>query len=93
MTPSTVTADLGDSRTLTCSAEPGNHDNTEFQWYFDNGSTREDEGIGSNLNLDFTSLCMAGSYICVPSNDIGKAAEGSATVNIKGQKFYTNPFI
>ena len=45
------------------------------------------------MNLDFTSLCMARSYICGPSNDIGKGAEGSATVNLKGQEQYTNPFI
>ena len=85
MTPSTVTADLGDSRTLTCSAEHGNPDNTVFQWLFGNGSTREDVGAGSNLNLDFTSLCMSGTYICLPSNDIGKGAEGSATAYLKVQ--------
>ena len=85
MTPSTVTADFGDSRTLTCSAEPGNPDNTVFRWFFDNGGNREDKGTGSNLNLDFTSLCMAGSYICVPSNDIGEGTEDSDVVNLRGQ--------
>ena len=38
--------------------------------------------LGENLNLDFANLGMAGSYVCVPSNE---GTEGSAGVNLRGQ--------
>ena len=81
-----ITVTLGDTRTLQCSSEPGNPDNTQFRWYHDTLGYLGDVGKDGYLEWLFDELCMAGVFTCTPYNSLGDGGNGTITVAITGTR-------
>ena len=81
-----ITVTLGETRTLQCSSEPGNPDNTQFRWYHDTLGYLGDVGKDGYLEWLFDELCMAGVFTCTPYNSLGDGGTGTIAVIITGMR-------
>ena len=81
LTP-TVTATVGDTRTLQCQAIA--NPQAEFLWSHDTAGELTGQGEDGNLEVTFDNLCEAGTYTCTPHNDHGYGDGATISATLSG---------